>query len=49
MVDVVFRYVDEATLRRLLEILGGTSSAIEGEELEWTPEMAERVLRMTTP
>lgn len=49
MVDVVFRYVDEATLRRLLEILGDTSYAIEGEEPEWTPEMAERVLRIATP
>lgn len=48
MVDVVFRDVDEATLRKLLELLGGAPYEIEGRTPQWTTELALQILRTAT-
>lgn len=49
MVDVVFRGVDPATLRSLVEPLGSSTFEIEStEHAPWTADIAERILRRAT-
>lgn len=46
--DVVFRDVDEATLRKLLDVLGAVPFDIEGHTAQWTTDLAVQILRLAT-
>lgn len=48
MVDFVFRDVDEATLPKLLDLLGDVPYELEGRTPRWTADLATQILRPAT-